>query len=153
MIETPQSARVLNDHAERCKTYLIRDGLNCPYFILCTEDDDPTTQQNLPRLCTAFRARSALNAATDGDIAQLLSWREGEKTLSWTQGELHPLIIQTLDLQTLGRVQVGMTGAMYSFPDTVLTFDLPPLGVTLRMNCEDIERMMKKLGYQIVYLP
>ena len=152
MTETSQVAGVLKDNAERCKTHLLQDGLGCLYLILCTENDDPT-QQNFRRLRTALRSRSTLNFTTGEDILHFLSWKEGETTMSWAQEELNPLVMLDLDLQTLRRVRVGMTRAMYSFPGTTVSFDLPPLGVTLWMSCDDMERIMKRLGLCVVYLP
>ena len=152
MFKTLQQPGGLEDNTERCKTHLVQDGLGRPYFILCTEDDDPT-QQNLRQLRTAFRSRSTLNFTTDEDISRLLSWKDGETIMSWTLEELNPLVMLDLDLKTLGRVKVGITGAMYSFPDTLLAFHLPPLGVTLCMSCDDMERMTKRLGLSVVYLP
>lgn len=149
--EIQPHARFLKDDAEQCKTFLLEDGIGRLFVIICTEGDKPTSR-NLQRLRTAFRARRALHIASDARMSHTLSWPE-DTLLSWTYEDFSPMALMDMNLRALGRVRVGITGALYSFPDTTLSFDLPPLGVTLRISCDDLEKMITSLGFCIVYLP
>ena len=153
MEECPQDQPNQTDDGVQCKTYLVEDGFNRPYFILCSEDDIPT-ERNLRRLRTAFRSQSTLKfVSTEDAMQRFLSWEEGQAKLSWTPDDLHPLATLEIDMQAVRRPRVALTAELYCFPDTRLGFHLPALGVSLTMNCEDLESMLQRWGFCVVYLP
>ncbi|KAL8615620.1 hypothetical protein ACOMHN_026610 [Nucella lapillus] len=151
LTEINQQERFLKGGPEMCKTLLLENGIGQFSVVLCREEDQPT-RRNLRRLRSVFRSCSALHVASGRAMSNPLSWPE-DNSMSWTPEDFNPMALMDMNLRSLGRVRVGITGALYSFPDTTLSFDLPPLGVTLSMSCDDLEEMIKLLGFYVVYIP
>ncbi|XP_076471662.1 uncharacterized protein LOC143301331 [Babylonia areolata] len=152
LTETQPLARFLEDDAERCKTVLLNDGQGRSYVVFCTEEENPSQGRNFRRFRRASRPGCTMHQADDSTISHQIPC-PGDTSMSWTREDLNPLALVDMNFpQSLGRVRVGMTGALYSFPDTKLCFDLPPLGVSLRMNNDDLDNMAKQLGFCVVYL-